>query len=135
MAFRKTGGEVRFYDDEVYLFFQKKTKRNLEKAMKHAENECKKLLRRRSGPGHSRPGEAPYLQSGDLHDSIDSGVEEKDSELRGYLSSDSPYALRLELGFYGTDSMGRLYKQAPRPFLRRTLNQEKLKIKAIILSG
>lgn len=127
-------GRVRFYHDEVYLAYRKKTKQNMVKAMKHTVNACKELVGK-TGAQPSRPGEAPRKVTGELQRSIHSKVEEDQQEVRGYLYSTSPYALRMEFGFYGTDSMGRTYNQAPRPFLRKTVDQERMNIKRIVLSG
>jgi hypothetical protein len=37
------------------------------------------------------------------------------------VGTDAPQAARLEYGFYGTDSLGRNYSQAPRPHMRPAL--------------
>lgn len=42
-----------------------------------------------------------------------------------YLQNNLPYAMRLEFGFSGTDSLGRSYSQAPRAFVRLTLAEFK----------
>jgi hypothetical protein len=38
------------------------------------------------------------------------------------------YALRLEYGFYDIDSLGRMYNQMARPFLRPALDENEDKI-------
>jgi len=38
------------------------------------------------------------------------------------VGTDLPYAKRLEFGFVGTDSLGRVYNQAPRPHFRPALD-------------
>jgi hypothetical protein len=71
----------------------------------------------------SAPGEPPRKQSATLRANIDSHVEKDGNEVRGYFGvrKEVAYALRLELGFASVDSLGRHYHQAPRPFLRPTL--------------
>ncbi|MGF2618433.1 HK97 gp10 family phage protein [Rossellomorea vietnamensis] len=39
------------------------------------------------------------------------------------VGSKVPYAMRIEYGFRGTDSLGRTYNQAPQPYLNPALNQ------------
>lgn len=43
-----------------------------------------------------------------------------------------PYAKRLEYGFTGTDSKGRKYNQAPRPYFRSTYELERELIKRML---
>jgi hypothetical protein len=40
-----------------------------------------------------------------------------------YLQNTTAYGMRLEYGFVGTDSLGRQYNQAPRGFVRRTVEE------------
>lgn len=40
-----------------------------------------------------------------------------------YLRNGAVYAMRVEFGFVGTDSLGRYYAQAPRAFVRRTMER------------
>lgn len=42
---------------------------------------------------------------------------EETGDLRAEVGTDLPYAARLEFGFVGADSRGRVYSQAPRPYL------------------
>ena len=71
------------------------------------------------GPnGRSFPGNPPAVQTTVLIGSIHSGVEVTEDAVVGTVGSyDVVYALRMELGFSGQDSLGRNYDQAPRPFL------------------
>jgi len=46
----------------------------------------------------------------------------------GRVGSNVIYARRVELGFVGTDSLGRKYNQAPNPYLRKALETNRKKI-------
>jgi hypothetical protein len=87
---------------------------------------------------HSAPGEPPFMQSGNLSENI--RVERAVSDgniVRGRFGvrDNIPYARRLELGYYGVDSLGRNYSQAPRPFLRPALLRNREHIKELIAKG
>jgi len=40
-----------------------------------------------------------------------------------YMNNGATYAMRVEFGFVGTDALGRKYNQAPRSFVRSTLDR------------
>ncbi|MEM6670536.1 MAG: hypothetical protein AAF661_15100 [Pseudomonadota bacterium] len=105
------------------------------------------------GLSPSRPGEPPRVLSGRLRQSITARVARTPSSkggafdetgtnlpgqevnnIVGVVGTNVRYARRLERGFTGTDSRGRLVRQAPRPFLFRAL-QEKLTDIRRILTG
>jgi len=46
----------------------------------------------------------------------------------GRVGSNVEYARRVELGFVGTDSLGRKYNQKPNPYLRKALEINRKKI-------
>ena len=46
----------------------------------------------------------------------------------GRVGSNVEYARRVELGFVGTDSLGRKYNQKPNPYLRKALETNRKKI-------
>jgi len=46
----------------------------------------------------------------------------------GRVGSNVEYARRVELGFVGADSLGRIYNQKPNPYLRTALETNKKKI-------
>lgn len=43
----------------------------------------------------------------------------------GVMGTNVEYARRIELGFVGTDKLGRSYNQAPRPYLRKAYEHHK----------
>jgi len=108
---------------------------------------------KRKGKIHtaSAPGQPPAVDTGRLRASIssnwtgsgmakgkvkspaeaDDGVGQPTKELTGVVGSNVVYARRLELGFVGTDSLGRKYNQAPRPYLRTALEKNRKEIKNI----
>lgn len=55
------------------------------------------------------------IDSGRLYNSVYSTKEK--------VLIDAPYARRIEYGFNGTDSLGRVYNQSPNPFIIPTLNR------------
>ncbi len=105
---------------------------------------------KRKGKIHtaSAPGEPPAVDTGRLRASIssnwtgsgmakgkvkspaeaDDGVGQPAKGLTGVVGSNVEYARRLELGFVGADSLGRIYNQLPRPYLRPALHKNEKKI-------
>jgi len=71
------------------------------------------------------------VQSGNLQTSIKKEVIKKGSTFIGRVYQDGSaavYGKRIEYGFFGKDSLGRLYHQPPRPFMRPALNMNIEKI-------
>ncbi len=68
-----------------------------------------------------RPG--PNIVTGNLYGSIqiDHNIGDADGWGVATVYTDVPYSRRLELGFYGTDSLGRSYNQPPYPFFSRAV--------------
>lgn len=60
-----------------------------------------------------RPG--PRVQTGDYRRSINLTVRRNARTITAEVYSRAPQAWRLEAGFYGVDSLGRLYHQDPLP--------------------
>lgn len=48
---------------------------------------------------------------------------------------DPAYARRIELGFVGADSLGRMYHQAPQPYMRPAFEEHKEAARQIIVSS
>lgn len=69
----------------------------------------------------SAVGEAPKVVSSRLRTSITHRVDDEGDTIVGRVGTNVPYARRLELGFFGTDSRGRNINQGARPFLRPAL--------------
>lgn len=113
------------------------------KATTYVESVARDLVRQKSnihGDNPSLPGEPPARVSGQLGAHITHQVERDATTVRGYVgiakgSIPDDYARRLELGFVGTDSRGRTYDQAPRPFLRPALLRSRDKIVELIAKG
>jgi len=82
----------------------------------------------------SLPFHPPHRGDGDLRNSIryDVSMRRGGRELVCILSANTPYAARLEYGFFGTDDAGRLVSQAPRPYLRRALMNNVANIQIIL---
>ncbi|MBA7558320.1 hypothetical protein ES705_51119 [subsurface metagenome] len=109
---------------------------------------------KRGGKIHraSAPGQPPAVDTGRLRASIssnwtgsgmakgkvkspaeaDDGVGQPTKELTGVVGSNVVYARRLELGFVGADSLGRIYNQLPRPYLRPALHKNEKKIAKLL---
>ncbi len=109
--------------------------------------------KKRGGKIHraSAPGQPPAVDTGRLRASISSnwtgsgmakgkvkspaktedGVGQPTKELTGVVGTNVEYARRLELGFVGTDSKGRKYNQAPRPYLRPALHKNEKGIRKL----
>lgn len=111
-------------------------------AATYVESEAKQMVSRgnRSGDNPSMPGEPPKSVLGNLRADISHFVERTATEVRGFVgvrkgSIADAYAMRLELGFVGIDSLGRNIDQAPRPFLRPAMLRSRDKIVALIAKG
>lgn len=77
----------------------------------------------------SAPGEAPAIQLGLLKRSIAVELD----EIQAYIGVRGvPYAKRLEFGYVGTDSKGRVYNQAARPFFNVTYEEHREYIKRLL---
>lgn len=114
------------------------TEANMKKAMLFAEGTAKKMVSRGNvgGDNPSLPGEPPKVVTGTLRANIGSEVRVEGKSVVGVLgvkkSPADDYARRLELGFTGTDSLGRTYNQRPRPFLVPTIMDNKRRILEIM---
>ena len=79
----------------------------------------------------------PRVLSGRLRTSITHSVEGSllTRMIIGRVGSNVPYARRLELGFFGTDSKGRNINQGERPYLRPALKENLPKLIARLTRG
>lgn len=103
------------------------------KACVVVQRNIKVLLNKKgSATNRSAPGESPRKQTGRLYDSIFFKVERQGNEVVGVIYTNDKKARRLELGFVGKDSLGRVYDQAPRPFMRPGLANSQDSVKKIL---
>jgi len=116
--------------------------RGMTAASSYLATEAKRLVSRPNPEGDdpSKPGEPPKRVSGNLEMHVLAfNVEVDRSVVRGFFgvrdAEAVPYAMRLEFGFVGTDSLGRHINQEPRPFLRPTLLRNRAKIVAYLVKG
>lgn len=88
------------------------------------------------GTNPSAPGNTPNIGTGTLKRSITHKVgTERNAVVGVYGVARGPasaYARRLELGFVGRDTKGRLHNQLPRPFIKPAYQKNKRKIKQIL---
>ena len=95
----------------------------------------KELMNMVHSKAHDAVQKGCYLVEGDakrlvpvdtsrLRTSITNEVE----ETVGRVGSNVEYARRIEMGFVGTDALGRTYNQAPKPYLRPALEKNRSKI-------
>lgn len=73
---------------------------------------------------------APFL-TGTLRRSIRAEVQNG----AVVVGSDTPYAARIEFGFDGADKRGRVYHQAPRPYLRPAIAENTEAVKAATVAA
>lgn len=74
----------------------------------------------------NRAKELCAVLTGNLRRSLHAEVTEVgDHDVEVAVGTDVVYARRIELGFEGTDSLGRTYHQSPRPYLRPALDETK----------
>ena len=80
----------------------------------------------------SKEGEAPKRLTNSLIKSIQVRVQRRSGSIAGVIGTRLVYARRLELGFMGRDSLGRMITQGPRPFLRPALKRNAEKIRRLL---
>lgn len=91
-----------------------------------------------TGDEPSKPGEPPRTVTGLLKANITHvGAIVVDGAVRAWVGVRKrvPYAARLEFGFVGVDKLGRNVNQAPRPFLRPAVLNNRAKIVELIAKG
>lgn len=111
---------------------------NMRRAGIHLRDAVKKKINRGNptGASPSLPGEPPKKVSGRLFNSITTSEPfELEDEIVVEVGTNVIYARRLEFGFTGTDAAGRNVKQAARPYLRPTLQEEKGALGNIVSKG
>lgn len=109
---------LQWHDQAVIKAAQGTAVARMERACIVVRDNVKTLSNRGNPDGKhpSAPGEPPKKVSGRFFKSVAWRVViESNGDVVGYVGSDVPYQPRLELGFVGTDSLGRVYHQAPRP--------------------
>lgn len=84
------------------------------------------------GLNPSQPGQPPHVLMGRLRQSITHRVIAIGTGFAALVGSPIVYARRLELGFVGRDSLGRNVNQAPRPYLRPAVRNNRAIIGRII---
>lgn len=91
-----------------------------------------------TGLSPSAPGEPPRKVSGTFFRSVTGGPKTVSIEgiaVVGRVGTNVPYQPRLELGFHGTDSLGRRYAQAPRPAFRPALAMQLSNVRRLLAVG
>ena len=123
-------GILKWYGTEVYNKIQAEQKSRVQKAAIFLESYIKKSF----GKSPSKAGEPPGVDTGRLRNSITHEIDTVLWDIIGRVGTNVEYARRLELGFHDTDSKGRHVDQAPRPYLRRAIEENKQEL-INILSG
>ena len=114
--------------------------RRVERASSAVESEVVRLVSRgqptrisrsgaRVGLDPSLPGEPPKVVEGAMRAGIFHRVIVEPQTVRGQIVNPAPQARRLELGFFGVDSLGRNISQEERPHLRPALANKRQIIK------
>lgn len=113
--------------EDVVIQTRFKLARGMNRAVQFAIGVAKVKINRGNARGNnpSLPGEAPKKVSALLFSSITGEVHANGDVVVGRFGSNVEYARRLELGFFGADSLGRVFNQAPRPFLRPILREKR----------
>jgi HK97 gp10 family phage protein len=106
--------------DEFFDRMEKALVQNLKRACIHVARECKKNVSDPFPPS-SAPGDYPHRRDGELRRSITWEVDE--ATVTGRVGSNKAYARYLEIG---TSEM------EARPFLRKTLAEERDEVGAIM---
>ncbi|MEM7211428.1 MAG: hypothetical protein AAF479_05940 [Pseudomonadota bacterium] len=111
---------------DVIIQARNKVARGMNRAVQFAVGVAKVKVNRGNARGNnpSRPGEPPKKVSALLFSSIVGEVEVFGDTVTGRYGTNVVYGRRLELGYFGADSAGRVFNQAPRPFLRPILREK-----------
>lgn len=126
---------------QIERIAEQEMEKRMRKAMLFLEGKTKQLVSRgnASGTNPSKPGEPPKVVTGTLRSNIANVVVKEGRTIVGVLGvrkgPADKYAMRLELGFSGTDSLGRKYDQKERPYLRAALAQNRDKVADILQKG
>lgn len=113
--------QFEWYDDEVFDRVAASAEARMERACIVVRDNVKVLINRgnSAGTNPSKPGEPPKKVTGRFFRSVNYRVaKDANGDVVGLVGSDVPYQPRLELGYAGTDSLGRKYHTAPRPSFR-----------------
>lgn len=117
---------------KVLAEVDKRIERGLERAAMFVEGVVIKSISEGQPP--SVPGEPPHVLRGRLRQSVTHKVFKQAGKWIAVIGAGVKYARRLELGFVGTDSKGRNVSQAPRPYLRPAIVNNRDKILRLIFS-
>ena len=122
---------------EIEREMERKLVRGVGRAMIFLRDEVKKSINigNITGKEPSAPGEPPRKVTAALFKTISVKVKREANAIIGNVGTNIVYGPRLELGFVGTDSLGRNINQAPRPFLRPAQTRFRGKIKKIIIAN
>ena len=125
---------VEWRGDDVTKAFHALVSRNMSQAVLYLKGQVQRSINRGNADGSnpSLPGEPPKKVSARLFQSIATDKRESVLEITGVVGTNVIYARRLELGFTGTDKLGRVIDQAPRPFLRPALAASRATIEKIL---
>lgn len=122
--------KTKFHSQKIINKINKHCVKNLYRAAIYLQGEVQTALS--GGPSPSPEGTPPAQVSGTLMRSIKYSVDE--ATLTARVGAKGPSVRRLELGFVGSDTLGRFVNQGPRSFLRSTLQKKKRVIKRILHS-
>lgn len=100
----------------------------------YVRDKAKQAVNRGNADGRnpSKEGEPPKKVTGRLQTSIVQVVTVEEKRVIGRVGSNVVYARRLELGFFGVDSAGRHVSQAPRPYLRPAIENNRSALTKIL---
>lgn len=134
--------DLKWRGDKWLAEFTRTLEPRMEKVALAVEGKIKQSVSRGNAGGQnpSAPGTPPKVVTGTLrsnigHEVVNVAGREIVAAIGVRKSPASEYARRLELGFAGTDSAGRRYSQAPRPFLRPGLTDNRALILSILQGG
>jgi len=125
---------VEWRGDAATKAFHALVSRNMSQAVLYLKGQVQRSINRGNADGSnpSLPGEPPKKVSARLFQSIATDKRESALEITGVVGTNVEYARRLEKGFTGTDKLGRVIDQAPRPFLRPALDTNRDAITRIL---
>ncbi|MBA7556847.1 hypothetical protein ES705_49570 [subsurface metagenome] len=120
-------GELKWKGDKLIGRVHAKSRGALKNACMLVERSTKESIG--LVPSPAPPGHAPAAPTGTLKRGITHELDP--TKLEGRVGTNLEYARRVELGFVGTDKLGRVYNQAPRPYLRPALHKNEKNIIAL----
>lgn len=115
--------DIQWHGDDFKDDVEKRSRNAIKAVVFHMQKAIKKKLSKGGSKGvHSRPGQAPFVQTNRLRASIQTLIKTQGGKTKGFVGTNVEYAAILEFG--GITGKGKKTRIAPRPYFRNTIRKE-----------